>query len=402
MAINYGWWQTHEQGTAEGMNRTMLVVCDTIADLNAIEPTITISYDTGDEDNPETRVITTSGLIAYVLSTGDTYRMNEQGTMVLIASSPRYLSPSNTATFTSSVAITKAVALTPHIAANVGQQGFAWVPIGVSGEMYLKGNVAVRFNVTATDAIACPITATTADTVKLMYKVSPLDTVDFDPTMDFEGNGYTPLYTLPVTSSTITSRLRLFGTTTTGARYYNFPVSRGERVHFAWYLEKTTSTNTHLRFGVSATSNTGTLVRDNTLSNALSGVRLERDRTRVEVGLTSEIMPDTTKRYSVIVPEPGTTFNPASPNTNVDYITFNGSDVSYDTTVGAPLASKWVIEVANVESDLNLSSNLVASSWTGGEIRVGNAGGTGGHGFDLDGVEIEVRASGQMTGEAFD
>ena len=392
-------WQNHYQGTKDLMNRTMVVVCDDVAELNAIDPNVLIYVDTGDGQGVESSIIT-EGTIAFVNNTGDFYRMNASGTFELMLAAPRYISPTSS-NFSNAIQINNDLAVTPSISANVGQAGFAWIPAVITTQSQLKGSVAVKFNVTDSSAIVCPISGNTGtNTVKLMYKVSTSSTPDIDNNETFETNGYTALYTLTGSGGQITSRERLFGSSSNNAQYYNIEVNKGEYIHFAWYLEKTSEDNVHLRFGeADGTTPTG-FVKDNTLTNAFNGVSLQHNRTLLEVGLTAEIQPEANKRYYVVVPEAGSTFNPSSPNSNVDYFVFNGSDVTYSTTVSSPLASKWEVDVANVTSDLNLGTGTTPLTFAKGEIRSMVATSSI-HGFTVDGVNLQVSSSAIMVGEAF-
>ena len=391
-------WVDNLDGVTDILNRTMTTYGETETDFPQTKYTTLLR---GASTNTRLDDYLAVGATIIVRQTGDRYRLDADGEYVLEVQHPRYLSPTTTTNYATAIQITSDQDVTPTINKNLTNSGYAWVPAFVSKRFGSKGNIAYRFEVTDTSAISVHIEGTNIqDSVKLMAKLSNSPTFDIDESKTFEDNGYAPIHTLTADSgTTITNRRSLFGTSTNLAYYYNKAVNNGYYIHFAWYLEKFTNTGT-LRFGIDDLSGNTSFVKDDTLTNAFNGATLQHDRTLLEVGLTSEIEPDATKRYSVIVPEPGSTFNSATPDVNTDHFTFNGSDVTYSTVVSDPLASKWEIDVANVTSDINLSNSNQPLSWTAGEIRIADAAGAVDHGFILSGVNFESRATALMTGEA--
>ena len=406
MLIIENYWIDHLQGSTLAMNRQLGLTVQTFAQLSDtdIAPTEALFYlDDGDDTiapGDSTIQVILEGTRATVVESGDVYVVDAEAEWVLYDPRPRYKSPTTTAEFNDSEIAFNAKDIDVQIDKNVTGNGHAWIPITVSGRFYSKGEIAYKFNVTDTSAIAATLqTPGNLDTVKLMVKESNSPTFDIDESGTFEANGYTPVYTLDQDSGNlITNRRSLFGSSTTNATYYSQSVSRLGYLHFAWYLEKNSSTG-ELVFGGSGTLPTAGLTRSTALTNAYVSFSLQRDRTRLELGLNADIDPDVTMTYAIIFPEQGSTFNPSSPNTNVDYAVFSGADVTKDTNVSSPLASKWVVDVSNVTSDLNFRDANLPTTFSGGEIRSGLTSGFTGHGVTVDDVELDCRYIKLINGE---
>ena len=387
-------WLDHEQVTEEGINRTMGITVATEADLPGAEILVYFNQGTTGE---RTRMVTTSGMYATVSETGDVWQMQDDGTWDIIRELPRYLAPTTVTEYGNAHTLGTNQDVDAVIGKNVHQLGHAWIPAVISAPLRAEGKVAYRFIVTDTSAVSCHLSGNTGNnTVKLMVKLSPNKEFDIVESGTFEDNGYTAVHTLVADSGTnLTNRRSFFGNATNLAYYFDQAAKNQHYLHFAWYLEKIDGAGS-VTFGQESPLTDTHYVKDTALSNSLVSATLQRDRTVLEIGWSLNNVLDENKVYMLVVPEQGSTFNSSSPNTNTDYMLFRGSDVSTSTLVSSPLVSKWTVDVANVMSDLNLPDIGGESSWSAGEIRSADDFSTTATGFELDGVEVEVKISGRI------